>query len=57
VGLAKGKENAMISWVVAGAIAALAAVAAAPAVLRVLALMRCAPHAFETHGAANDRQY
>jgi hypothetical protein len=57
MGVPKGKENAMISWVGALAIALLVIGTGLPAALRVLALLRAAPSGFETHGAANDPRY
>ena len=54
MGLAEGKAQSVISWVLFAGLMALGVAAAVPSIVRVRALMRCAPHLFETHGAAND---
>ncbi len=57
MGVAKRKEDPMISWAAAGVVLVLVVVALIPLIARARALVRHGPTLFETHGAANDPHY
>lgn len=57
LGVAKRKEDPMISWAAAGVVLVLVVVALIPLIARARTLVRHGPTLFETHGAANDPHY